>query len=1435
MRRPIVMPSTGGLDRDSDLDNIKQGNYSNLEGMDFADIDVPSLTTQRGNVIKIDFGSVSTRNQKTRININDITVPLVVTLRDINGNLKGTSPLGTPGSIAGIKTDIINYLSSLSFGVQFASTGAEPYLDVTINFSFSDYVLEITGCSTDILEEAISNTGVGNYIPIGSYDLLDDLFFWLTTQRNLPTQLSNISNVYPSVNSTVGITCVNHGLSNFDSVAIGAVNGVQQANGIWTVTVIDENNFYLNTSFFTGTYGGGGTAYRDIYGYGCIGVVTEDVLTDSFQFTPLLRSKALNFNTKKQIYTPQVQTSGNLVQMYYTDNFNVPRVTYYRGEYIPDGAIKVLNPLFGQYAYATLRQETSSQINFSGYDLEYLEQAQTGGNIPAGNARYAIRFLTESLTASELSPLTGPIPVYSPQYIDDNSVIYGNPSTVSTGKINRVRLTGITPGVFKYVELIYFQYAGDATTVTTLAFNIRRELLSEDQTEIVLEHNGNEPSITFFDAQLANEVQPDIIRVADNVIVENRLVYEAVTTGKQIDCRDWVSTFKYSLKKFPLFGSFGAETFNEFYSPEAVTNRVGYAAFEWERFYAVPVLKSGKSLNAFFMFDVRFVSQLDYANNPEFQFLSTNGYDRRDLNGDELTSYDLGTGDNIFYQLNLEVKNIDWNYQINGVPVRDLFEEVRFYRAETVHEVIHTGVLALAQIYDQDGVIGDFGYSVRGAALSPTSDFFYSSLDSSLQVRNYGSFYSPDIFLGTQPFSFLDGDKILSFGTQKTVFFQNVANTLPIDSFWRIFNSDDMSITYQEYLIENALIITTGSDKDVDINLTYRKSSGSIPAANDFNVAILSGENQGAPVLKFFENVQNSSPNPDNGFYQAIYFRPKSNKYGDEIQNNVTLYCNAKSSVNESSSIIFGGNSFTQQTWLKTFYADPSNVPVIGRAAGCSFVSQNRGNSNLRIWDSTLVNNILFPVSTQSPVLWLENDPANLDQLESNPAYKVLNQVQAQAVYDPENQDTGEYLSRKYWSQFKPNNSAVDFFRIILPLDFQDNPEIQGPITRGIVLNNRLFTAQKRGFTLEYFNNQGQLVSQDAGQILIGDGSVLSRQGNQLSQFGLDLAGALVKGKSQSGKDTAMWINSTFTNVLRFGDDGIKNLSLRDMNRTFFNKYLKWTRNADTPADGFGISGVWDNDNYNYIFTVKAWRPYKAWDSNVTYFGGDGVIFGEIKQGIPQIWIANQASLGIEPADGVSQWQRIDILNSNYYSCFSFAYSEIKNKFTFYPYFLPNFYAPWKGTYFTANPNLELPERSQLLLHNVGLPNQFYGVNYPGGVIELTMNWQPNVNKKVLALMINSNIKPERVDIESLFRNDPDGERIKKSFLLESDFYTREGYQYSTIKLELDENGSNDGDNSQMEGIWTKFRIQFPANTEVKLNDCIVLISDSLRTFNPIN
>jgi hypothetical protein len=134
-------------------------------------------------------------------------------------------------------------------------------------------------------------------------------------------------------------------------------------------------------------------------------------------------------------------------------------------------------------------------------------------------------------------------------------------------------------------------------------------------------------------------------------------------------------------------------------------------------------------------------------------------------------------------------------------------------------------------------------------------------------------------------------------------------------------------------------------------------------------------------------------------------------------------------------------------------------------------------------------------------------------------------------------------------------------------------------------------------------------------------------------------------------------------------------------------------------------------------------------------------------------------------------------------------------------------------------------------LHNAGSPNQFFDVDYNGGEIELVMNWQPNLNKKLMAMLVNANIKPERVEFKALFRNEPDGETEKESFLVTSDFETRESYQYSTIKNTIDENGSVEGDTGKVEGVYCLIRIIFPAEQVAKLNDCIVLIRDSFRNF----
>jgi len=1413
MKKPIPLPNNGTLDKDTDPENIKPGDYTDLRGMDFTEAEMPALRTQRGNKFVVDFGAVTTKNQRTRINFNETPTTITITLRDANRNIIATSTVGTLGTVISNKAAVAAFINGLPFTSSIAPIAPSvPRLEFVLGFAFSDYEITVTGCTTQVLEEAISQTGVGNYIPIGSFDLNDDLFVWLTTQRNLPRQLNPVLDAYSSTGGQIGLLVEDHGLVNNETVAIGSVGGTVEANGIWTVTVIDQDNFILNNSTFVNAWSGSGVAFADIFGYGCFGVVTEDVLTDTFTFTPLLRSKKLNFNTKKRIYNPVMQVTGNFIQAYYTDGYNVPRVTYYRGEYQADGCINAINPL-GEYSYTNLENETSLQVNYNGYTLTFDRQLQSGGNIAAGNWRYGVRFLSSSQAATELSFLTNPVPVFLPQYTDVPSVIYGSPSNVLTGKINRVTVSNISPGLFQFVELIAFQYAGEANTVTTSSYIIRRETLTADQTDITLEHNGNEPGILFFDATLANLAQQKILTAVDMVAIENRLVLENITVQSQIDISDWVSTFKYSIKRKPLLGSYAAETTDEFYNPENVVTSVGYPFYEWDRFYVAPVLKNGTVLNCFFAFDLRWVSQSDYAGNPEFQFLETNGSDRRELTGDDFIDYNLGSDFETYYQYYLVLKNVDWSFLIDGKQARELFLGLKVFRAQNVREILGSGC----------AVVGWNPFGVPNSVKEFTNylNVDYSTVAAPFRKKNFVSFYSPDVLFANSEIEFQPGDKMLFFSAFQASFFDSFIGTLTVDSAYRV-NSPVLGSTSAEILdVEEVVFINKGEVRTIAAN-NYSK--------NDAISILAGGENQSSPVIKL-----NTGPlvpvlgNVDTGYYHAVYWRQRADKYGNPNSPNVTEFTNATLLADETEVDVFGGYAFTQQTWLKNAYAVTGGTPS-GQGAGFNIISQNRTNSNLRLWDSALTTNLLFPVSTQDYAIWIENGQNLLDQIDANPAYEIKNNVQAIAVYNPFNQDTGQYISRKTYSELKPNNSLVDFWRVFLPLSFQDNPETQGRITRGLNLNNRLFTIQERGFTIEYFNNQGQLVSQDVGQILIGDGSVLSRIGTNITMYGAKQSGAVVVGKSQSGKDTAMWFSSTFGEFLRFGDDGIRSVSLRGKMRTFFNRYNKWVNNADTPADGYGISGVWDDANKNYYFTFKAWKPYSQWQVGTTYSVGSGVLFGEIGQGVPQIWIANQ-STNTQPSDTNTAWTKIEIDNADYYNVFTIAFSEIKNGFTFFPYYLPNIYLPWKQTFFAPNPLLDTIQRSRLYLHNAGSPNQFFDVDYNGGEIELVMNWQPNLNKKLMAMLVNANIKPERVEFRALFRNEPDGETEKESFLVTSDFETRESYQYSTIKNTIDENGSVEGDTGKVEGVYCLIRIIFPAEQVAKLNDCIVLIRDSFRNF----
>jgi hypothetical protein len=1439
MNRPITIPTTGRLDKDSDFQYVQstQGNYIHMQDMDMADSNFKTRTTTKGTLKVLDFGNANLQNQLTRININELNEEITITLRDGNNYVKATVPVTVSPNIDAIKLAITNFLNNLSYAVTIDQQVGQPFIDFRIDFAFADYSLSVTGCSQTILEEAISQTGVGQFMPIGSYDLNGDVFYWLTTQRNLIRELSPILNVFESVNSQIGITSLNHGLQNFETVAINAVNGVPTANGIWTVTVINDSQFFLNNSSFAGTYTGGGQGYADLFGYGCIGVMLEDVINDSFQFIPLLRSKELNLVTKKEIYNPQVEVNGDLINAYFTDFYNNPRVFYYEGDYIQDGALRINNPL-GQYAYGTIAIELRLQQSFTVDEFEFIEQQQTGGATPPGNWRYAIRFLDENFAPTEPSLLTNPIPNYLVPY-EEGVQIYGNENIPEfvTPKINRFRVSGILAGAFKYIELIGVNYSGGQNNaVATVATIIRQEVLGEDQTSIILEHNGNEPDIRLFDARQLLLVQTNIELAADLTIIENRLVLENIVTEKSIDFQPWIDTWKYSLKKRAIPAVLDPatwDTFNEFYDPQNTYDSTGYQIREWYRLYAMIELQNGKFSDAFFFADIRFLSQVDYDPN---EFISTNLVDKRNLAEDEFTNYSLGNADPYeFLQYYVNVNNIDWSYQIEGKPVRDFVKSIRICRAERVKEVLASGVVVMGTIAVDGTGVRENPQAFRVNNPLPVNvgnigAIPYNGAGGILITRRYASFYSPDIFLGAETLPTQTGLKLINFGAfgiRLTI--QGTGVGVGNSSVLRLYNGNCNTVSPQIVNIVENKFINKNSASIVGTQTVVKFAT----LGNTSNPFGRTGQLDSSNVFLFEEDVTNQTTNFDSGVYHSIVFRELKDKYGSRISNNDVIYCGTKILVEQTSGDVFGGDVFTQQTYYKPNYFRDTTGST-GYGAGLNLISQNVVNTNLRTYNS-LATGVLFPIGTQDFLQWLEFDPNRRDQLTKNSAYSILNQIQEQPVYNPDNKDNGKKVTRKYYSQYKPTGSRKDFYRIFYPFDFADNPQKAGQIVAAVNFNNRLFTLQERGFTIEYFNDRGRLATAESGEVIIGDGAVLPRVGNQISAFGTQHRGSVLIGKSQSGKDVLYYISVDYGEVLRFGDDGLRSISQFNKMRLFFKDNLKWAKLAKTPADGYGITSVWDNRQKRAIWTVKAWKPSEQWIDGF-YSEGDTVIFGEIYQGVPQLWSARRRGNIGQPSDTNLDWIKHDIKDNNYYNCYTVVWSEIfeGGGFEVFLSFLPNHYTQRNDSYFSAYPDLNSIRRSELFIHNLGLPATYYDIQFNSGIVKTVVNVNASMNKKFFALMMDSSTKPEEVKIQVLFRNfEQDDDIINDSFLLAEDFDTRESFQYSPIKAITDSNGSNDGMGGQVEGIWCTFEIIFPKGKLVTMNDIIVKIRDSfVNAFN---
>ena len=81
-------------------------------------------------------------------------------------------------------------------------------------------------------------------------------------------------------------------------------------------------------------------------------------------------------------------------------------------------------------------------------------------------------------------------------------------------------------------------------------------------------------------------------------------------------------------------------------------------------------------------------------------------------------------------------------------------------------------------------------------------------------------------------------------------------------------------------------------------------------------------------------------------------------------------------------------------------------------------------------------------------------------------------------------------------------------------------------------------------FMRQYFNNDAVLNTLDTATVLIGDGSVMSRRGTEISNIGATHKWGVCRGRSKGGNDVFTWWNQKLGLYVRFGYEDRKSTRL---------------------------------------------------------------------------------------------------------------------------------------------------------------------------------------------------------------------------------------------------------------------------------------------------
>lgn len=1028
------------------------------------------------------------------------------------------------------------------------------------------------------------------------------------------------------------------------------------------------------------------------------------------------------------VYKIKLEQNNDFISCYWVDGEVTPKTFAFKQEttYTDNSANKwgvnayteTTNAL---YTYSSISELTKLQLTPNTSYISYIGCNDEGGVFTTGNKQFAVQYKIGG-AYTQFNVISKPISIFERNQSD----FYGGggqPNTITSKSLDII-FSNMRPDLFSQFRLGVIEYSGGATSAYTLGdFDVTGS-------EFTLTVRGNENKQTL-DISTFQDFQPIIKTAHLNEIIENKYFLGRIELATDPDIQDWVENTMFAPSNVEV-RAYGLQALNraeintplEFMDFNNIRDSIGY------------------------MYDDKYVFGV--------KFYLKNGLVTKPYYGIELTINNDVTGalgnltDNVasvVYQYHPRLLSVDFSTapDLDGVPFLDAVEAFEIVRTDACGIVIDTGIMLQGdEVASTDPYYGTF-YTVGGNFTNPS---FIPHNPAASQL--VGAFISQSLV--TDSINLTDGGGKLfrSYGNPQNIqlYFGSITNVNWCVSSWGGYFSGAPAPS--DYLVDVGTMAAFNSNAYLDGSRAIGLVAADAATQTKRRASMVSF------CYKLSSVATNSSINTNYYGYYAAYINPSA-AFGDRttLKYQSTGYFTLISQGEYTNIDIFGGDTYTQMCYHKTLYnTNPTGSITAYERGAVTYYAQNRFNAQLE-YTSELSPISTYPLSNEQATFtdgladWtLGVGSSPISTTEESRIYDIgftySNSIRESKGFDPNETVISKQNTTVYYSDEKLEGELSDPYRVFRAANFKTYEMSDGILTGMYRIRGNLALVQERGLRMQSISPNVTISEQDVAETIIGTGSVFGTKDIPISLFGAQFKTHSILYKSRSGTEYIMWYDNFNKKILRYGIDGVKNISDDNFMRN-------WVLNNNSRvADEFYVQMAYNPYN-DEVLIIGNNPTYPIYSNVTTYNAGDIVSVqtfgGSNLYSTYKSYRALKETTGLAPTqDGTTfdTWE--DYRDSNY----TLAWNE---KFNCFPCFynirfrVSSFY----GNKMVATVPYTNGSTTGVLLLEGDVSNTGEWISGLSNTPQIEMSTSPIANwtKKYIKAFINMDGQPNRLIAKS--------------------------------------------------------------------------------------